>query len=253
MDSGWLFILLFVGLFIAWIISESAKRKRNSERLEALLTKVPNFQPTVKREAGSHWVVIDEVHAKLLLSAVGADSYSIFDAASILSVELHEDGKTLVKSGRGKAAGKAVVNTMVMPGLNLITGGPKAKAYAVEQIKRLEVRIVVDGPKPTQDIRLLNRPVRKDSSTYRTLDGNARFIHGKITALMQRAAEDRRQALHEVIDKAIQPGGEKQAAAGTQGGGSIADELVKLSALRDSGILTDKEFHTQKMRLLGNS
>ncbi|HAM22773.1 MAG TPA: hypothetical protein DCQ04_10965 [Actinobacteria bacterium] len=32
----------------------------------------------------------------------------------------------------------------------------------------------------------------------------------------------------------------------------IADELTKLAALRDSGVLTDEEFATQKAKLLGN-
>jgi hypothetical protein len=31
---------------------------------------------------------------------------------------------------------------------------------------------------------------------------------------------------------------------------SIADELVKLAALRDQGILSEEEFNTQKARLL---
>ena len=38
-------------------------------------------------------------------------------------------------------------------------------------------------------------------------------------------------------------------AAGSNGGGS-ADELTKLAALRDSGVLTDDEFVTQKAKLL---
>ena len=37
------------------------------------------------------------------------------------------------------------------------------------------------------------------------------------------------------------------------GTGSIADELTKLAALRDKGILSPSEFDTQKARLLGHS
>ena len=39
-------------------------------------------------------------------------------------------------------------------------------------------------------------------------------------------------------------------AAPTQAVGSVADELAKLSALRDSGVLTDEEFAAQKAKLL---
>jgi hypothetical protein len=35
-------------------------------------------------------------------------------------------------------------------------------------------------------------------------------------------------------------------------GGSVADELRKLSELRDAGVLTNAEFNAQKARLLGS-
>jgi len=38
--------------------------------------------------------------------------------------------------------------------------------------------------------------------------------------------------------------------AGTAGGGGGADELTKLAALRDQGVLTDEEFSAQKAKLL---
>src|SRR5262249_52755278 len=42
--------------------------------------------------------------------------------------------------------------------------------------------------------------------------------------------------------------------AGTGGGGTVdvADELTKLAALRDRGVLTDAEFETEKAKLLGS-
>jgi hypothetical protein len=36
----------------------------------------------------------------------------------------------------------------------------------------------------------------------------------------------------------------------TQAVGSVADELAKLAALRDSGVLTEDEFEAQKAKLL---
>lgn len=40
-----------------------------------------------------------------------------------------------------------------------------------------------------------------------------------------------------------------RAVAGTSS--STADELTKLAALRDSGVLSDDEYHQQKAKLLG--
>jgi hypothetical protein len=249
MDAGWLFIILFGGIAVAWLISESAKANKNSEKFESQLAHLKDFKADVKRKLGTHWIAIDDVRGKLLVSPVGSDSPHVFDAGSILSAEIYEDGQTLIKSGRAKASGKAIVNTMVMPGLNLITGGPKAKAYSVEQVKRLELRIVVDGPKPTHNVCLLSTPTRRDGATYKMVDADARFLHAKITGLIQRAAEDRRQELHAVIGDAAQSIVEK---AGNPGSvpASVADELAKLLALREAGALTPEEFAAQKARLL---
>ena len=45
--------------------------------------------------------------------------------------------------------------------------------------------------------------------------------------------------------------GRREAAAEPAGTGSVADEVAKLAALRDSGVLTEAEFAAQKARLLG--
>ncbi len=42
-----------------------------------------------------------------------------------------------------------------------------------------------------------------------------------------------------------------QPAARTEPQASVADELIKLASLRDSGVLTQEEFDTQKAKLIG--
>ncbi|HJU98112.1 MAG TPA: SHOCT domain-containing protein [Jiangellaceae bacterium] len=62
-------------------------------------------------------------------------------------------------------------------------------------------------------------------------------------SMHERAAEDyqeREKAFRSYV----------QEAAGSAGGASVADELSKLSALRDSGALTAEEFEAQKAKLL---
>ncbi|MFE9432352.1 DUF4429 domain-containing protein [Streptomyces sp. NPDC006640] len=57
------------------------------------------------------------------------------------------------------------------------------------------------------------------------------------------------EKLRAALDAAIAAQHAPQAAAA--GGSSVADELVKLNALREQGILSDAEFAEQKARLLG--
>ena len=62
-------------------------------------------------------------------------------------------------------------------------------------------------------------------------------------SMHERAAEeyqDREKAFRSYVEEA----------AGSAGGASVADELSKLSALRDSGALTAAEFEAQKAKLL---
>ncbi|MFD1211096.1 SHOCT domain-containing protein [Arthrobacter sp. GCM10027362] len=247
--NGWLLIIVFGGIFVAWLFSQSAKAKKNREKFAAQTSKLKDFTASVKRQAGTHWVAIDEKRGKLLISPVGSDSHRMFDAAKIISVEVHENGQSVLKSGRGKQAAKAAVSFMTASPLPLITGGPKAKPYTVEEVKRVELRIVVDGSVPTHDIRLLEVPAARDSSLYKAADENARFLHAKITALIKRAEEDKRQELHGVISDAGRPGADENAMPETRPT-SVADELAKLASLRDSGILTEDEFAAQKARLL---
>ena len=62
----------------------------------------------------------------------------------------------------------------------------------------------------------------------------------------KREAEQVKSALLRLMN------GSTQSAAPGQGStGSLADELRKLSDLRDAGVLTDAEFSAQKARLLG--
>lgn len=52
------------------------------------------------------------------------------------------------------------------------------------------------------------------------------------------------QALREFVER-------RMTSASAPQGVSAADELMKLAALRDQGILTDEEFNAQKAKLLG--
>jgi hypothetical protein len=85
------------------------------------------------------------------------------------------------------------------------------------------------------------------------------FSYGEITLL---AAGDRTRfhmipkdlvenlvkVIRERMAASSQP---SQPATGPGSGASVADELLKLASLRDSGILTPEEFDAQKAKLIG--
>jgi Domain of unknown function (DUF4429)/Short C-terminal domain len=59
------------------------------------------------------------------------------------------------------------------------------------------------------------------------------------------------ERLRAAIDEAIARQHVRQAAGSS--GGSIADELAKLAALREQGVITDADFEAGKAKLLGTS
>jgi hypothetical protein len=59
------------------------------------------------------------------------------------------------------------------------------------------------------------------------------------------------ERLRAAIDEAIAHQHASRAAGDSQG--SIADELAKLAALRDQGVITDADFEAGKAKLLGTS
>lgn len=75
------------------------------------------------------------------------------------------------------------------------------------------------------------------------LFGSLIYLIVRGRSMQERAAEDyaeREKAYRSYV----------QEAAGSGGGAGVADELSKLSALRDSGALTAEEFESQKAKLL---
>jgi hypothetical protein len=84
------------------------------------------------------------------------------------------------------------------------------------------------------------------------------FSYGEITLL---AAGDRTrfhmipkdlvENLVKVIRERMAASSQPSQPATAPGGASVADELLKLASLRDSGILTPEEFDAQKAKLIG--
>jgi hypothetical protein len=75
------------------------------------------------------------------------------------------------------------------------------------------------------------------------LFGSLIYLIVRGRSMHERAAEEhaeREKALREYVQEAAGPGG----------GARVADDLSKLSALRDSGALTPEEFEAQKAKLL---
>lgn len=159
----------------------------------------------------------------------------------VLTSEIFVDGETITKTARGSQLGGALIGGLALGGVGAIIGGLSGKTKSSEKVKRVDLRITVNDTKsPLHDLNFMDIEGKKDGIVYKSAMEQARHWHGLIAVLIKTADnEDERQ-------ERIEPSSNVESSTQT----SLADELSKLSDLRDKGVLSDEEFSTQKQRLL---
>lgn len=240
---GWvlLIVIVGVGIGIAQAVAVSNKKKAMEEKLESL----PDFSPTQKimGNNGDTGLAIDEERKKVVLiknSPTGVHLKPI-TYRDVLSSEIFVDGETVTKTARGSQLGGALIGGLALGGVGAIIGGLSGKTRSSEKVKRVDLRITVNDTKsPLHDINFMDIEGKKDGIIYKSAMDQARHWHGLIAVLIKMADnEDVRN--------------ESGKASSQENGGStssLADELSKLSDLRDKGVLSDEEFSIQKQKLL---
>ncbi|HNZ32399.1 MAG TPA: SHOCT domain-containing protein [Smithellaceae bacterium] len=223
-------VLVLVGLsyliviFLSFWGAYKVYRKYDSINKEMIaaykdpLTCLPDFEATQVIMGVDDLVglAIDEEKKKVCLINYASNEFRVIFYKEILGVEVFED--------------KAII------------AGDSQKTKHEGTVSRIDVRLTInDTRQPIFDINYLHFATKKDDPAYQQALQRARQCHGLIKVLIKRAdMEDKQQAqaaklgtLHPV-NQAI----------------SLADELKKMSDLKDSGVLTPEEFERQKAKLL---
>jgi hypothetical protein len=240
---GWvlLIVVIGVGIGIASTVAVSNKKKAMEEKLESL----PDFSPTQKimGNNGDTGLAIDEERKKVVLIKNGPTGVELKPIIyrDVLSSEIFVDGETVTKTARGSQLGGALIGGLALGGVGAIIGGLSGKKKSSEKVKRVDLRVTVyDTKSPLHDINFMDIEGKKDGIIYKSAMDQARHWHGLIAVLIKMADnEDVRKE-----------GGESSAKANGGSTSSLADELAKLSDLRDKGVLSDEEFSIQKQKLL---
>lgn len=240
---GWvlLIVVIGVGIGVAQVVAISNKKKAMEEKLESL----PDFSPTQKimGNNGDTGLAIDEERKKVVLIKNGPTGVDLkpITYRDVLSSEIFVDGETVTKTARGSQLGGALIGGLALGGVGAIIGGLSGKTRSSEKVKRVDLRITVNDTKsPLHDINFMDIKGKKDGIIYKSAMDKARYWHGLIAVLIKMANnEDVRKE-----------GGESSSQVNGGSTSSLADELSKLSDLRDKGVLTDEEFSIQKQKLL---
>jgi hypothetical protein len=203
----------------------------------------PDFKVTQKLigNDGRSGIAVDETNKQIcLLENDGTQvTLRMFPFSEIFSCEIFSDGDTITKTSRTSQAGGAIVGGVLLGGVGAIIGGLSGSKKSIDTIKQIDLRIIVNDTKnPMHDINLLNIESKKDTQIYKQAMEQARHWHSIISVLIKRADEE--NIYHE--PKELQKKSSEFI--------SVADEISKLLALKEKGILTDEEFMKQKEKLL---
>ncbi len=247
------FIILFfviLALLIYFAISDGIRISKEKEKMHSFLSDLDDFTAT-KRYIGNNaqtGVAIDEKQKKIVLlnnytSGVKTRMLSYHD---ILSSEIFVDGQTITSTARGSQLGGALLGGLLFGGVGAIIGGLSGKKKSLEKVTSVDLRITVnDTNNPLHDVNFMSviNEIDKTSLTYKDAIEDARYWHGLFAVIINSADQEDKIIENENITQ-------EPTSINNINPTIIADEILKLSNLRDKGIITDEDFSRQKTKLL---
>jgi len=157
----------------------------------------------------------------------------IFDYSKILQCEILVDGESVLKSSTSGTIGRTLLGGILGGGIGAIVGGSTGSKTQKENINSIDLKIIVnDTMNPVYRINFLNLKTKKGSLIYKPAYSSAELWHGIISGLI------------------IQGGDEEKINSKPAKNLSVADELIKLKELLDSGVITKEEFTKEKSKLI---
>lgn len=253
MSSDTVVILLIVGLisYFVYLVGKQQATQRRQKLLDIneAIDSAPDFKVSHRLTASdlSSAMALDAERNKVLLLQCPAKvlinprSLRVFTQKDIVSVGVVVDGETVTATDRKSQAISTAMGSLLLGGLGgVIVGGLSGKTVSKEQIKKVELRVVVTDPdNPIHDTVLYSgAPLPRSAILLRGPLESASTWQARITTLIKRA--DKEDAQH-------------SAAEHRHPALSLANELTQLVALRDANVLTEDEFQAQKLRLLNST
>lgn len=238
--SRWLMLVIVVLICVASQLNE----KESEFDTKEYFSHFDNFSPTQQFNIGNKiycGLAFDEERKKIFLNE-GFDkdiAPRIISYQDLLSVELLEDGVSVTKTARTSQIGGALIGGLALGGIGVLIGSLSGRTETSDKVEKIILRLVInDTTKPIHNVYFLQyyNGIEKNTSLYQKAIQKAQHWNRLLEVLIKRAdIEDKENTVNNVGQTSQNP---------------IADEIKKLAELRDSGILSDKEFQHQKEKLL---
>lgn len=237
----WTFLIMIGVVAVIFVTKREINISKRRKAMDAQLDNIENFSASQKFIGmdGKTGIAIDEQRNKIcLINHLNKKIHTCFlEYKDLLAAEIFEDGITVTKTVRSSQMGSALIGGLALGGVGALIGGLSGKKESVGKVKKIDLRLTVNiTSRPLHDISFLDDDTKKDGIHYRQVMQQVRHWHGLMEVLIKRVDLEDKDANKEIMKKPL--------------GMSVADEIKKLAELRDSGVLSNEEFHEQKMKLL---
>lgn len=198
-----------------------------------------------KKKIGSYVFFMDDFFKVLVIISPLISSHKILNYSDVINVTYEEDGNTLFSKSMARTVGGALIGGALIGGAGAIVGGLSGDTSQNKKVQSMNIKILVRSTTTPS----VNLPINLKGETFNTKDEKSRKTYS------DRIKEA--NAIKDLISVIIDNSSQQTAVVPTpqkiedhKPKTGVADELVKLAQLRDSGILSEEEFQEQKKKLL---
>ncbi len=240
---------LFIIVICVAVIGGVAAGISNAQKktaLEKWLANISGFHTDelLVGELGESGIAVDRKRKAICLvsKSQGNVESQIIQYRDILSAEISEDGVSVTATNRTSQAGGLLLGGLALGGVGAVIGGLSGKKTTSEKISSIDLNIVVNRPEsPVHSIRVMYVESAKNGAVYRDRIKKAKHWLSLVDVFVRQADDDDRRD-------------ESNLKAQSQMNSlSVTDELTKLSALKNNGVISDDEFKVLKSTIIAGN
>ena len=237
---GWIFALMVVAT--VWFnIEKDKEKKEKKKKLRSELVSLDNFTATKKLVGPWGLIAIDDNTQQIAIKANTAAIIK-YPYSDIMGCEIIEDGKTTYK--KSSIVSRAIVGGVLAGGAGAIIGGLTGENKKIKEIENLDFKIVFkDTKRPSFKIRFFD--AWEETNNTKASINISDALYGPIFKKSLNNLKEWKDIIEIIIDRVDS---ERSTPPTVQL--SVTDELIKLSDLKEKGVLTNEEFEQQKGKLL---
>lgn len=255
-------ILVLFLLILVWVIfflikteikdkkKDKARKEKRTNLLDNKLKEIPNQDGVriIRGRKSRYAFVLDEV-GRMIYYVKSSQIIKVpFD--QIISVEVIEDNTLLSSKSTTRTIGGALLGGALAGGAGMIVGGLSGDSIQKKKVSKITVKIKLrDYSTPALLIPCFIAHELTGLNEIELTDKNSEHFYSYKNELQN--AQKIADYVSVIIDEVDRQEKQSQTAQPiTSQKSSVADELTKLAALKEQGILTEEEFRIQKDKFL---